>query len=118
MEGDRIHLTSVIYNLIDNALKYTQGKPEIKVEVYNKTESLRLVVVDNGIGIAAAHKEKIFEKFYRVPSGDEHETKGYGLGLSYVANVIEKHHGSIHVESKLGLGSRFSIRIPRKHGKN
>lgn len=118
LEGDRIHLTSVIYNLIDNALKYTQSKPEIEVELHNSEQTLRLVVADNGIGIAAEHRDKIFEKFYRIPTGDEHNTKGYGLGLSYVANVIQKHHGSIHLESQPGNGSRFSIRIPRKHGKN
>lgn len=118
LEGDRIHLTSVIYNLIDNALKYTQEEPKIAVELHNSTHSLRLVVADNGIGIAPEYKEKIFEKFYRVPSGDEHNTKGYGLGLSYVANVVKKHRGSIQLESKPGTGSRFSIRIPRKHGKD
>ena len=118
LEGDRIHLTSVIYNLIDNALKYTKGKPQIVVELHNSSDALRLVVADNGIGIAPEHQEKIFEKFFRVPSGDMHDTKGYGLGLSYVANVIKQHHGTVQLESKPGQGSRFSIRIPRKHGKD
>lgn len=118
LEGDRIHLTSVIYNLIDNALKYTQGTPKIQIALHNSAQSLLLVVADNGIGIPPAYQEKVFEKFYRVPSGDEHNTKGYGLGLSYVANVVKKHHGSVQLESQPGAGSRFSIRIPRKHGKD
>ncbi len=115
LDGDRIHLTSVIYNLIDNALKYTDRKPIISIELINHPEEVILSVQDNGIGIDTFHMDKIFDKFYRVTSGNHHDIKGYGLGLSYVANVINKHFGSIRVESSPHQGSKFIIELPRKH---
>ena len=113
LSGDKIHLTSVLYNLIDNALKYSSGAPEIKIDLEHTGPDIKLNIRDKGIGISPAYKDKIFEKFFRVPSGDQHNTKGYGLGLSYVVSVIEKHRGRIEVDSQPGMGSCFSIYLPK-----
>jgi len=113
IKGDRLHLLSVIFNLLDNALKYSRSSPDIDVLINEKQDAVELIVADNGIGIPEEYKEKIFEKFFRVPHGDTHNAKGYGLGLSYVAQVIKKHKGSISVESTPGQGSRFIITIPK-----
>jgi two-component system phosphate regulon sensor histidine kinase PhoR len=113
MEGDRLHLVSVIYNLLDNAIKYSKGAPNINIHLSGNEHSLQLKVKDGGIGVPAEYKEKIFEKFFRVPTGNVHNAKGYGLGLSYVAHVIEKHKGFIRVESEEGFGSTFIISLPK-----
>jgi len=112
VNADRIHLTSVIYNLLDNALKYGSLQPSIAVDLALQNDKLQLKVKDNGIGIPAEFKDKIFEKFFRVPTGDQHDIKGHGLGLNYVANVIRRHHGNIAVESEPGKGSIFTIKLP------
>lgn len=112
MQGDRLHLLSVIYNLLDNALKYGKAASQIDIEVKEKTTALELVVRDNGIGIPAAYQDKVFEKFFRVPHGDTHNAKGYGLGLSYVAQVIKDHGGKIVLKSEEGKGSTFTIEFP------
>ena len=112
VEADKLHLTSVVYNLLDNSLKYSRESPVIDVQLKANPESIELSVTDNGIGIASTYKEKIFDKFFRVPTGDKHNIKGYGLGLSYVAEVIKRHHGNVHVESELGKGSTFTARFP------
>lgn len=111
VKGDRTHLQSVLYNLLDNAIKYTGRKPEIKIHLADKAGRLLLRVSDNGIGIAPQHQPKIFEKFFRVPHGNTHNIKGYGLGLSYVAEVVRLHGGKISVESEEGKGSTFSVWI-------
>ena len=118
VNGDRIHLTSVIYNLLDNALKYSTPtpNPSIAVNLELQSDQLRLQVIDNGMGIPTEFKDKIFEKFFRVPTGDQHDIKGHGLGLNYVANVIRKHEGNIAVESEVGKGSTFTIKLPADHG--
>ncbi len=118
VNGDRIHLTSVIYNLLDNALKYSTptSNPSIAVNLALQRDQLHLQVIDNGMGIPAEFKDKIFEKFFRVPAGDQHDIKGHGLGLNYVANVIRKHEGKIAVESEIGKGSTFTIKLPADHG--
>ncbi|MBB5285169.1 signal transduction histidine kinase [Rhabdobacter roseus] len=113
LRGDRIHLTNVLYNLLDNALKYSPSTPIITIRLWEDATHLRLEVLDEGIGIPELYQQKIFEKFFRVPSGDVHNVKGYGLGLSYVASVVRSHGGSIEVESTLGHGSRFTIQLPR-----
>jgi two-component system phosphate regulon sensor histidine kinase PhoR len=110
--GDRLHLVSVIFNLLDNALKYSNGSPQIKIHINGAGSEMELSVADNGIGVPAEYKEKIFEKFFRVPTGNLHNAKGYGLGLSYVAHVVAKHKGHIHVESE-GAGSKFIITLPK-----
>ena len=115
VKGDRVHLTSVLYNLIDNALKYSFGKPQVDIDLNVSDQGLKLIVTDQGIGIDPVYKNRIFDKFFRVPSGNEHNIKGYGLGLSYVASVIQKHEGSIQVKSDLGEGTSFTILLPQKN---
>ena len=114
IEADKLHITSVIYNLLDNALKYSKDDSQIDVVLRSKAEHIELSVTDNGIGIAGEYKEKIFDKFFRVPSGDHHNTKGYGLGLSYVSHIAKRHQGFITVESELGKGSTFTVFLPYK----
>lgn len=118
VHGDRLHLTSVVFNLVDNALKYRgENAPLVRVSLGNQLsaggkEIAVLAVQDNGIGIAPEYQSKIFDKFFRVPAGNVHNVKGHGLGLSYVANVVQQHDGNIHVESGAGLGSRFVVELP------
>jgi two-component system phosphate regulon sensor histidine kinase PhoR len=114
IEADRLHITSVIYNLLDNALKYSTEKPVIEISLLDKKDMLELHVKDNGIGISVEYRAKIFDKFFRVPANDKHNIKGYGLGLSYVAEIIKHHAGSIYVESELDKGSAFIINLPKK----
>ncbi|MGB8194161.1 MAG: HAMP domain-containing sensor histidine kinase [Chitinophagaceae bacterium] len=113
IRGDKLHLTSVIFNLLDNALKYSKAYPTIRIEMKGTDEGLELIVIDNGIGIPPEYRQRIFEKFFRVPAGDTHNAKGYGLGLSYVAHVVQKHKGSIEVESQPNIGSRFIVKLPK-----
>ncbi len=110
--ADRVHLTNIVFNLIDNAIKYTQGVPEISVKTENTENAIKISVKDNGIGISKENQRKIFDKFYRVPTGNVHNVKGFGLGLSYVLAVVEKHGGVVEVQSELGKGSTFIITIP------
>ncbi|QEC41311.1 phospho-acceptor domain-containing protein [Pseudobacter ginsenosidimutans] len=112
IEADRLHITSVIFNLLDNALKYGKENPVITVSISRNESGLQFTVSDNGIGIPAAYRKKVFDKFFRVPSGDTHNVKGYGLGLSYVAYVVERHKGKIEVLSEPGQGSSFIIQLP------
>jgi signal transduction histidine kinase len=114
LEADRIHLTSVLYNLIDNALKYSSGKPEIKISLRTEGKKVIFSIRDKGVGIPSEYQQKIFDKFFRVPAGNTHNTKGHGLGLAYVAGVIGKHGGSIEVESTEGEGSVFTVKLPAK----
>ena len=116
IQGDRLHFISVIFNLLDNALKYSKSNPSIEIDIRQEGEIAQIAVTDNGIGIPIEYKERIFEKFFRVPTGNTHNAKGYGLGLSYVAHVVSKHQGQIAVESQPGIGSRFIIKLPRLHG--
>jgi len=112
VRADRMHLSSVISNLLDNALKYSRESPVLSIQITRDGQEVQLSVADNGIGIPAAYREKIFEKFFRVPSGDHHNIKGYGLGLSYVHHIVARHEGQITVESKEGKGSTFIIQLP------
>jgi two-component system, OmpR family, phosphate regulon sensor histidine kinase PhoR len=111
LEGDAIHLTNVVYNLLENALKYS-SEPIISIRLAEENQSICLKIQDNGIGISEEYLPKIFDKFFRVPTGNVHNTKGYGLGLSYVKSVVEKHKGTIAVTSKTGTGSCFIINLP------
>lgn len=113
LTADRLHLLSVIFNLLDNALKYSAATPLIEVHVAGGDEQVTLRVSDNGIGIAPEYQHKVFDKFFRVPHGDTHNAKGYGLGLSYVAQVVEKHRGTIRVDSGPGAGTVFTIILPK-----
>jgi len=114
IEADRLHMTSVLYNLLDNALKYSKEDPQINVHITDHTKYIELTVTDNGIGIASEYRYKVFEQFFRVPGGDRHNIKGYGLGLSYVNHIVRRHQGFIELKSKLGEGSAFSINLPFK----
>lgn len=117
LQGDRLHLLSVVFNLLDNALKYSKSNPSIKVNIQGNADNIILSVTDNGIGIPPEYKDKLFEKFFRVPAGDTHNAKGYGLGLSYVAHVVQQHKGSIAVESQPRMGSKFIITLPKHQSK-
>lgn len=108
-KGDEIHLTNVIYNLLDNSLKYTANTPKILIVLTENNKQLTLTFTDNGIGIPKEFHHKIFEKFFRVPTGNTHNTKGYGLGLSYVKTIVEQHKGTISLVNKQGDGSEFKI---------
>ena len=114
LSGSEIHLTNVIYNLVDNALKYGNGQAKIDVTLTSCDDHLDFAVRDFGIGIAKEYQKKIFEKFFRVPTGDVHDIKGYGLGLNYVARVVQKHGGIIRVESEIAKGSLFKIQLPKR----
>jgi two-component system, OmpR family, phosphate regulon sensor histidine kinase PhoR len=115
VKGDRVHLRHVLYNLLDNANKYSPESPEIKIEAETDSHSLRIRVSDKGIGIGKDDQKRIFEHLYRVPSGNIHNVKGFGLGLSYVKAVVEKHNGTVTVSSESGKGSTFTIEIPCTH---
>jgi len=110
--GDKTHLTNAVCNLIDNAIKYSNGNPELSVQTSNSERDLILVVADNGIGIDQNYHEKVFDKFFRVPTGDVHEVKGFGLGLTYIKKIVELHGGNIRLEGALGEGTTFTITLP------
>ena len=113
INGDKLHITSVLYNLLDNALKYSKDDPAISIAITDKGDTVELAVTDNGIGISPAYKQKIFDKFFRVPHGDTHNIKGYGLGLSYVTQVVKEHGGTIEVSSQESKGSTFKVTLKR-----
>ena len=117
-KADKIHMTNVIYNLLDNAIKYSNGNPEINIRLEEENGTIDLYIQDNGIGIPMEEHSKIFQRFYRVPTGDLHNVKGHGLGLSYVASVIEEHNGTIHLESNLDRGSTFHIKLSKGDAQN
>jgi two-component system phosphate regulon sensor histidine kinase PhoR len=112
IEGDRVHLTNLVYNLLDNANKYTPKRPMIRVSTENTGNGILLTIEDNGIGISKAEQKKIFDKLYRVPTGNIHEVRGFGLGLSYVKAIVEEHRGKISIESEVGRGSKFKVFLP------
>lgn len=109
---DEIHFTNVIFNLMDNALKYCDKTPILTLETWNEKDNICVSIEDNGIGIKKEHLKKIFEKFYRVSTGNLHNVKGFGLGLAYVRKIVKDHQGVIKVESEVGLGTKFTIIIP------
>lgn len=113
VEGDKIHLANIIYNLLDNALKYGGDKPSVKVKLVNAVDHILLTVKDQGLGIAKEYQDKIFDQFFRVPKGNLHDIKGYGLGLSYVANVVNAHGGKISLKSEENQGAEFIIELPK-----
>lgn len=109
---DAMHISSVITNLIDNANKYTPRKPEIIIETENYIDGIKICISDNGVGISSENQRKIFDKLYRVPTGNIHDVKGFGLGLSYVKTIVELHGGKITVDSELKKGSKFCVFLP------
>ena len=129
IEADELHLTNIIYNLLDNALKYSPESPHITLSTRSlpegastpgastsgaSTPGVSITVADQGLGMSKEQVSRIFEKFYRVPTGNRHDVKGFGLGLSYVKKMIDEHHGQILVESQPGKGSSFEVILPYK----
>ncbi len=110
--GDKLHFTNVIYNIIDNAIKYCTLIPEVFIKTYLDGKNVAIEIKDNGIGIKSEHFDHLFKKFYRIPTGDVHDVKGFGLGLYYVQNICYAHGWDITVKSDIGKGSIFKITIP------
>lgn len=110
---DRLHFYNVLNNLFDNAIKYSKKEVFIKVKASESDHHLQIEIEDKGIGIAGVHQKSVFEKFYRVPTGNLHDVKGFGLGLNYVKRIIEKHQGNIDLKSELNQGSTFTISLPK-----
>lgn len=112
VEGDRVHLTNVISNLFDNAVKYSPELPSVEVNTSSEGGKFKFRIKDNGIGISKENQKKIFDKFFRVSTGNVHDVQGFGLGLSYVKLILEQHGGSISCNSELGSGTQFEIVLP------
>jgi two-component system phosphate regulon sensor histidine kinase PhoR len=112
INADKVHITNVIYNLVDNANKYSLETPNITIATESNNDGIYVSVEDQGIGIGHANLKKIFDKLYRVPTGNVHNVKGFGLGLSYVKTIIEMHNGTVDVVSELKKGSKFTLYLP------
>ncbi len=110
--GDAAHLTDVFVNLVSNSIKYSTQNPVVRIETENAGDKILIRVSDNGIGIPPREYKKIFEKYYRIATGDMHNTKGFGIGLYYIKMVVKAHHGNISVKSETGKGSTFTIELP------
>ncbi len=110
--GDEIYLSQLISNIVDNAIKYSKDKLILKIQTYNTNQSISIVFTDNGLGIAKEHLNKIFDKFYRVPTGNRHDVKGFGIGLNYVKLIAKLHKAKVSVDSVLGEGTSFTIKFP------
>ncbi len=106
---DKLHVSNVIYNLVDNAIKYCKDTPKIHIITYNEDDKLWISVKDNGLGISHEDQKRVFDKFFRVHTGNRHDVKGFGLGLSYVRQIIKAHKGTISVNSTIGKGSEFKF---------
>ena len=111
IQGDKLHITNIIYSLLDNAFKYSYDKPDITISTYNRGDHIFLEISDKGIGISKKYQKKIFDKFFRIPAGNIHNVKGFGLGLNYVKVIVQAHNWKIKVESKPEEGSTFIIII-------
>jgi len=111
--ADVFHLNNIVNNLLDNATKYSKSAPQIKITVNESETDFTISIKDKGIGISKEAQKKIFDKFYRVPTGNLHDVKGFGLGLSYVKTMVEAHKGTIKLDSDPGQGSIFTINLPK-----
>jgi two-component system phosphate regulon sensor histidine kinase PhoR len=109
--GDELHFSNVIYNLVDNAIKYSEGEPDITISTLNRGDQVVIRVADKGIGMSRDQQSKIFEQFYRIPTGNLHDVKGFGLGLSYVNTVVKRLNGMISVRSEKEKGSEFELKF-------
>jgi two-component system phosphate regulon sensor histidine kinase PhoR len=112
--ADPVHIENIIVNLLENALKYSPGRPFIEIRTRNEGKNLIIEVEDHGIGIAKKEIKRIFNEFYRVSQGNRHDTKGFGLGLGYVKKIVSLHHGNVSVKSEPGKGSTFIVSLPIK----
>jgi two-component system phosphate regulon sensor histidine kinase PhoR len=127
IQGDKLHLTNAISNVLDNAIKYCQNPPDINISIEEgafsesksrlfgkeKVRAVQICIADNGIGISQENQKRIFQQFYRVPTGNVHNVKGFGIGLHYVKLIVEAHGGKVEVASEPGKGSRFIISLPK-----
>ena len=112
VQGDEVHLSNVLYNLVDNAIKYSPDRLHLKVSTANEKGGMQIAIADEGLGLSREQIQRIFDKFYRVPTGNLHNVKGFGLGLSYVKKMIDAHGGTVQVTSQPGQGSVFSVWLP------
>jgi len=112
VNGDRVHLMNVVTNLLDNAVKYSKDKPEISIHMSSINGEYTFSVSDRGIGISKENQRKVFERFFRVSTGNVHDVKGFGLGLSYVKLIVEQHEGDIQMSSELNKGTTFTVSLP------
>jgi len=110
--ADKNQLINAFSNIIDNALKYAPGKPEIEIKTSNHDGKILIVITDKGTGIDKIYQKKVFDKFFRVPTGDIHNVKGFGLGLAYVKRIVELHDGTIELESEVNIHTTFKITLP------
>jgi two-component system, OmpR family, phosphate regulon sensor histidine kinase PhoR len=113
IQADQLHLQTAFHNIIDNAIKYSNGTVEIHIDIAENNRDCTIKIRDNGMGIPQQYIKNIFEKFFRVPQGDAQSIKGFGLGLYYVSSIVKKHSGNISVHSKLRSGTEFIITLPR-----
>ncbi|MBP6385776.1 MAG: HAMP domain-containing histidine kinase [Pseudarcicella sp.] len=112
IQADRLHFTNILHNLLDNGLKYCQNEPQIEITTENFEDCIIVTIKDNGIGISEKDQKHVFDKFFRVHTGDVHNVKGFGLGLYYVKEMVEGHKGKIAIKSKLGNGCEFNLKFP------
>ncbi|MDB4202754.1 HAMP domain-containing histidine kinase, partial [Polaribacter sp.] len=112
ISANQFHLTNVVVNILENALKYSEGPPKIEVHSESTNKNFIFSIKDEGIGMSKSVQKNIFQKFYREERGNIHNVKGHGLGLAYVKEIVEKHHGTVFVESEKGKGSIFTVKLP------
>jgi two-component system phosphate regulon sensor histidine kinase PhoR len=116
VEADEVHITNIIHNLLDNANKYSPEAPQISICTSNVPGGISIRIADKGIGMTKEATNRIFDRFYRVPTGNVHNVKGFGLGLSYVKTILQGHNGKICVESEPAKGSTFEVFLPYTQG--